>query len=371
MTLPPGVRRHGTGYQAYVRIHGQLYTQHFPAGTGLDEMLSWRQHRKAKAVLGMEDQQVGAFASDCRRYLQAVQGMPTYQDRAYRIDQWRIALGGAKDRHLITSAEIRRVLEHWKRGGLSHGSLNLRRTALLHLWTVLDGKSAPNPVKDVPRYREIQIPLRLPTITQAEAAIAGIQKVGFTRGAKSRARLRVLLWTGWPPAQLMKLQPEDVDWQGQTAYLSGRQKGRGVRGRRLPLLPQALSALQEFDAAEAWGRFSVQSLRKRLHDGCQRARPQVKPFRVYDLRHLFLTTIALTAKDDRVVAELAMHADIRQTRRYTEQSVDPRLTEALARVAGATFAGPSRPVEAPQGQNRRSPESCASAGKPARKVGGR
>lgn len=211
-------------------------------------------------------------------------------------------------------------------GGKKAGTLNLRRTALMHLYTVLDGKSARNPVRDVPPYREIPPPLALPTIAQVKRVLAKMPK-----HSKGRYRLQVLLWTGWPPAQLMKVTAADVDWRRKIARLPARHKGKGVAARWLPLLPQAVTALRAFAKHDCWGTFSTHSLRHRLHDACKRAK--VPAFRTYDLRHLFLTTVALHAKDDRVVAELAQHSDIRQTRRYTEQSVSPRLVEALNRVA--------------------------------------
>jgi len=75
-----------------------------------------------------------------------------------------------------------------------------------------------------------------------------------------------------------------------------------------------------------------------LRLACQRAKVPV--FTPYALRHLFLTTVALATKDDRVVAELAQHADIRMTRRYTQASVDPRLTAGLKLVERALKTRP-------------------------------
>lgn len=327
-----GIRATPHGWQVYLHVKGEFRSKHFPKDTPVQKLRDWRKEQQARATLNLkpEPQEADTFGADCEAYLAAVRGMTTYTDRKYRIEQWRDALGRKRRRSEITSVEIRQQLEKWKAAKLSHGSLNLRRTALFHLFTVLDGKSAKNPVKDVPPYREIPPPLRLPTPKDALAAIEAVEKhKGKSR--KTRARLLVLLWTGWPAAQLKKLKPGDIDWPGARALVHGRQKGRGTRPKWLPLLPQAVAALKEMKKARAWGEFSNSSLHSRLHQGCKNAK--VEAFRVYDLRHLFGTMVAAVVKDDRVVAELLMHADIRMTRRYTEQSVNPRLLEGLALVA--------------------------------------
>lgn len=91
---------------------------------------------------------------------------------------------------------------------------------------------------------------------------------------------------------------------------------RGLKASRMEALAEFLKA---------------PTMHSALHRACKVVR--VPAFRPYDLRHLFLTTVALATKDDRVVAELGMHADIRQTRRYTMASVNPRLIDGLKAVA--------------------------------------
>jgi integrase len=328
---------------AYIRIAGKLRHKRYPLDTSLLVVRQWREQQRAKAILGLPEDTSDAktLAEDCATYLEAVAGMPTIADRTYQIQAWRDALGPTRRRASVTSVEIRQQLESWRvdgkqptkrnahPGGLSPASLNLRRTALMHLWAVLDGRSAINPVKDVPRFREVTPPLRLPSIAEAERAIAAVGHP--KKKSQSRARLSVLLWTGWPAAKLTRVTPRHVDLNQARAFVKGRRKGEGTRDRWLPLLPQAVKALKELKRVKAWGAFSNSSLHSALQRGCVKAK--VTPFRTYDLRHVFLSEVALATKDDRVVAELAMHADIRMTRRYTESTVDPRLTAGLALVS--------------------------------------
>ncbi len=372
-----GIRRTVSGWQVYARVRGEWRSRHYPADTPLATLRLRREELRARGVLHIDEPASDGptFTEDCETYLAAVRGMPTYRDREYRIHQWRDAFGGDRARASITSVEIRQQLEAWRTREtkpLSHGSLNTRRTALMHLWTVLDGRSAPNPVRDVPRYREEAQPLRLPSIEQAERAIAAVPGKG--RKGKTRARLRVLLWTGWPAAQLMRLQPEDVHWAAGTATVRARRKGKGTRARTLPLLPQAIAALRELQTIGGWGPFSTSSMHSALARACRLAR--VPTFHPYALRHLFLTRAALASRDDRVVAELGMHADVRQARRYTEQSVDPRVADGLTTLATfATSPRGTRDLRAFSGGSRRpkaKPAKAAISAKSlSKKVGGR
>ena len=329
--IAKGIRRTPSGFQVYTKKGGTFRQRCFPKDTALAVLKTEYANLDAIATLAKSGRKVedapmdgDHLAADVSHYEHAIAGMTTVKDRVYRIRQWRDAFGGETRRQDITPLKIRQQLERWRKDGKSAGTLNLYRTALMHFFTVTDPE-APNPVKRVPRYRETPKPLHLPTIAQATRAISKLSPHG-----KSRARLLVLLWTGWPPSQLMRLTKFDLHLKKQMVRVPAREKGAGVPGSWKPILPQAVTALRAFDKLDAYGEFSTHSLRHRLHEACKKAK--VKPFRVYDLRHLFLTTVAIITKDDRLVAELAQHSDLRQTRRYTEQSVDARLLAGMKRV---------------------------------------
>jgi integrase len=335
MAEHPGIRKTPTSWQVFAKVHGEFRSKRFPLDTSISDLKRERDRLKTQAYYGISiEADVGeGFAKDATAYLGLVKGMASYEDRAYEINAWAKAFG-SRPRWGIKGRDIRTVLERWRLTGkvdgtgLSLASLNRRRTSLMHLWTVLDGKSAANPVKDVPAYREVRPMLTLPSLEEAEAAIA---KVGARdKISKSRARLQALLWTGWPPAQLMQVRQADLNLTDGVALVRGRRKGTGTRDRRLPLLPQAVEALGAFVKAEAFGPFSTSALHSSLHTACDNA--EVPRFRVYDLRHLFATTVAAATQDDRVVAELLLHSGVGQTARYTEQSVSERLRQGLDRV---------------------------------------
>ena len=215
----------------------------------------------------------------------------------------------------------------------------------------------------MPPYREQERVWRLPSLEDAARAIAAVTHGRWPKkdGTKTQARLRVLLYTGWPSAILKQVRREDVNLKTGTARLHGRRKGRGTPPRTVPLSGAAVAALRTFDATQAYGPFSGSSLHSALHRGCQRAK--VTPFRVYDLRHLFITTVVAGSSDERGASELALHADPRQTRRYSRQAASERAKAALEAAFPTlptlpTPDGDSRPLQVPTQRRRRAKRSA-------------
>lgn len=360
---PKGIRRTKEGtWQVFAKRAGQFRSKTFKADTDLIVL-----KRERDKLIGRileppttTDEPAGTttFAEDAAAYLQLVTGMPSYDDRVYDIGQWTLAFGPRR-RSSITSRDMRAALEQWRvdgradgTGGLSNASLNRRRTALMALYTTLDGKAAANPVKDVPKYDESasqRIRARDPKLLYRLIARVAKRKWKSRRPAnqgtphkpsKTRARLRLMLWTGWPPKQIMKLTADDIDWKDETAWIGPRRKGQGAKGRRLPLFPGAVVALKAFAAANAWGEFSTSGMHKALQravgeENAWRARhkkPPIAPVNPYVLRHAFGTELAKRTTDERVIQEMMLHSTPQQTRRYTEAATSTRLLEARAAI---------------------------------------
>lgn len=337
-----GIRTTPHGFQAYIRVKGELHTKRFTRDTDPLTMDLWRQKTRLRYLGALPELVIAdgaTFAEDAKRYLLSVEAMPSYADRQLHIKYW-IGVFGHLPRTQITSVQIRTQLAALRRK-YSASTVNHYRTALMHLWTVLDGRSSPNPVKDVPRFREDS--QERPPHALSPLALRAL--FGAMQPSASKARLQLIAWTGWPHAQIRQLEKSDIDWPQRLVFVRGRQKGRGVKGRWLPLTPRGWAALRIFRRWKAWGWFSPSALRQFMRRAAERIvedEDQPAPIRKaledvtpYDLRHSFLTLIALTTRDDRVVAALGMHADRRQSDRYTRAATDPRVATALSEVANA------------------------------------
>lgn len=370
---PPGIRRHGAGWQVRVSVAGVgRSTKQFALEESFDRMVEWQEDERyaLRKETRTRDPFVGAkrgtFADDARRYLDAVAALSTIEERRRDIALW-VAEFGPRRRASITAAEIRAVRDRWLTVGpkmvyrkptrdlpglwearplpLSGSTVNHRLRALSNLWTVLDGRRAPNPVRDVPEADETpELPRDLPydLIQRILDALPdrgrGLRHQKRATVSLTKLRLRVMAWTGLAHKQLTALKREHVDLEAGT-LLTWRKKGKGVEPERLPLLPEAVEALRAFFAAGAEGPFHASSMRQSF----LRAVAKVEPLpgvRPYDLRHSFGARVYRVTGNLQVVAELLRQTDLRTTRRYALAAVNPVLTAALAHWRDTPHAGP-------------------------------
>jgi integrase len=339
-----GIRRKGTGWQAAVARGPTLprVYRYFPLQTDPREMQAWRADVRADLHVTRKQRATrGMFSADARRYLTAVKAMPTYADREREIHLW-IAEFGDRARTDITALEIRAVRDRWltaprsakDKRPVSPATVNKRLRALSNLYTTLDHRTAENPVRDVPEAQEAPTRIRALPYETIRAILDAMPNRGRpvagekrTTVSESKLRLTVMAYTGWPPGVLAQLTAADVDLERGFAHLPARRKGKGHPAVTVPLLPEAVTALQAFADANLWGAFDARAVNrswKRAAKACK-----VTGVTAYALRHSFLTAIGQASRDERAVQALAQHGDIRTTRRYTEGSVATRLDDAL------------------------------------------
>jgi hypothetical protein len=146
-----GLRPHGKGYQTYCRVHGAFRSASWPKDTPIAEMTAWLKLQRGEQS-GPHRHAHQSFAKDADTYLAKVKALPTYRQRVTHLTLWAAVFAG-KRRRAITSADIRGQRDRWFLEGLAPHTVNLRLRALSNLWTVLDGRRAPNPVREVPKRR--------------------------------------------------------------------------------------------------------------------------------------------------------------------------------------------------------------------------
>src|SRR3990167_6826557 len=232
-----------TGFRAWVRVTSardgfdELATKRFPPATTTAAIRAWRDEERHRLRGALEEQRrtragtagmasAGFHYDAVYAYLPAVQAMPTYAQRVKDIMVWVDAFGD-RDRHAIKSHEIRTLRDRWLTVGpkrtwqtvngkgqfvdvaepLSASRVNQRLRALRNLWTVLDGKHAPNPVRDdVPEAVQPQSTPRaldyadirriLDAMPDRGPGIKGEARATFSL---AKVRTRVLAWTGISP----------------------------------------------------------------------------------------------------------------------------------------------------------------------------
>jgi integrase len=353
MSAIPGIQKDRNGFRAFVRVpvrndpqrRSKLISKRFPPTAGLREMKAWREEQRVRSrARSTPAPTAGTFAADVDRYLRQVAAMPTFTWRRRDLYAWREYYGDLP-RAAMTTEIIRAQLQTWRTVGpvhrynprtkqlrrlarpLSAAACNHRRTALLHLWTVLDGKDAPNPVRAVPPFQEPPPAPRARDLDFLEAAIARL------RNPQQRARARVLLWTGIRGvSELGKMRPEHVDLKASECHVPTGKGGK--RFRFVPLNQQGRDAWATFIEAGAWGTYDKDALRKSIARACRRELEArgLPPahVRTYDLRHSIATAYLRAGADIADVQDLLGHTTARMTRRYAPQQRAKLLAAAKA-----------------------------------------
>jgi integrase len=370
--VAPGIYQDAHGFSVVARVGSgerQLSTPEirYPPDTPLPTMVA-RWHREkmrlTDEITKAGDGQVsrGTLAADVRTYLETATLTP--QRKTERADQlkWWCESFGSRRRAELQSPDLRRALNglsHKGRDGktpMAASTVNKYRFALSHVYTVLDGKQAANPLRDVPKYTEPDAEARDVSYEIIERIIDEIRDRGATLEALSltKARVRVFAYAPVTPAQLRRMKRSDIDWHATPPEMitPGRKKGRGTKPQRKQLTPLGLAAFQAFDAADGWEKpFARSSLhrtftaaRNRAVAALRKERPDLdlgraETMRPYDLRHSFATVASRAINNEAVVAALLDHADLRTTRRYTQGALQDHL-RAAGPALEAAFAAP-------------------------------
>ena len=329
-----GRRRLPNGrWRVYGRVHGQYFSKSFAYETAVSVMKTWRHDERTKIrarQLGVDADlpPSGSLAADVATYLELQAEMPTIDQRTYDLQCWVTALGAERPRRGVTARECAWILNGWKASGLTPATCNRRRTALMHLWHRLDGKSAGNPLRDVPRFREPDaLPRGRPYVLLAQI-FAGMAP------SKSRARLKTIAYCGLAHSELKRVDPVQ-DWNRTigTLTVKGRQKGHGAPTRVIKLTAWGTVALRELRRQAAWGAFSNSTLSRRWRAALARLRkeiPDLPAIRVYDLRHSLATEIYRLTRDLKTVKEYLGHASLKTSERYMHAVVTAGVTRAAA-----------------------------------------
>ena len=329
MRLPRGITKTPKGWRITVRHRGALYQKRFPPSKSLEDVETALRTARARHRAGRSTA-TGTLAADVTRYLESYyKAAPGLEERTRHLTLWRAALGDDTARDAITREDVSRVLHSWRAAGLSADTCNKRRAALLAFYNTIGGPGSPNPVRGVPRFRTAPpLPrgLPFPLITRA---LKRLPK------CKTRARLKLMAYTGARPTQIRRLTADDWDDKRHTLILHATEKGAGTRPHSVPLSKDAQAALREFEDTDAWGTFASSPM-GRMWKAAAIAVGLPADTRVYDLRHSFGTAIYRASGDAHAAATILGHRSRQTIDRYIKGAVNDRVVKAVKQFERAT-----------------------------------
>jgi len=368
--IAPGICRENQQLIAEVRFGSSRdgtqvrRRQAFPLGTPVNVMIAWQHGAKRDLLTARPTAAKGSLAADIPVYLRTLPEGKYRTESAWVLHHWSVSPLGPRARAAIVRLDLLAQISRWLEAGVAVASVNKRLSRLRKLYHALDGLETPAPTDAIKFLREPEqeprdIPVRIVRLILDSLPGHGRAERGERRPAVgvTKIRLRVMAWTGIPPATLRRIRPRDLDLTSARIYLRPRRKGKGADGAWVALLPPAVDALQDFAAAGLFGKpYSNSSTGKSWRVGIARAAtaaaryaqesgdpswvteleclpPRCKP---YDLRHSFGSEMYRRTGDIRAVSELLQHATLEMTKRYTRGAVSERVTDAV-RQASATY----------------------------------
>lgn len=371
--VAPNIYRTKYGWRVYIRRAGKLKPIRFPASKTIEWLILFRdqvqlESRRLKLEAGAARPKraprvTTTFAADADAYLAlpAVAAMPSIKARRVEIARW-VKVFGDRTRDTITSREIDAHLQAWRAEGLAGSTVNKLRTALMSMWTRLDGRSARNPVRDTGVFEEASIEPRgqpyslltriLDAVDPKRSRGVKGKKGSAGLGSLSRARLELLAWTGMDPSQIKRMVPGEHFSVREGWYISPRRE-KGSRRRRMPLptikKPMNAEAKKAFRDAQrlgAFGPFDTHSLRKVWFRALRRVERQIREredpefvmphIRLKDLRHSFGTELYRRTKNLDLVGEMLDHTNRATTKRYAVGAVSDVLRGFMIEFSRST-----------------------------------
>lgn len=346
------------GVSGIVWFRGHREELRFPSNTPIPEIRRTLQTRLDQLEAQAGDVPTkGTLGDVVRRYLETVAAGSRKDQREDLLLPWVEALGSKPFMYLQRS-EMTAVTTKWRDDGLSASRANKRISALRVAWRALAPDAATaHAIERVTRYGEPAAQARGVSMELVDQIIDAVPR------SASKARLRVLAWTGQPPALVMKIRPQDVRWKTTPPelYVSPRRKGTGTADAWLPLVPPAVTALRAFFDAKATGVFQTSAIARTLKRAIARVQSKAMKagrrddaarldgFRLYDLRHSFASWFAGHTKDQWALAEYLRHTRIDTTARYIRAASSVRTAQAISILTGVLQnASPKK-----GGENRR------------------
>lgn len=382
--IATGIRRHGAGLQAYIRVNGELRTQTFALDHPRESIADWLRRQ----ALQRRHVRTGTLAADVPRYLATLADPRRRVTDAGRLAHWLRTPLADMPRALITKADLKAQLARFvtepqprarkrKTGPLpdpqplSIETANKCLTVLRALYRELNTHDDdPNPAALVAKLRPDTHAPRALAYATVEAILALMPDRGEAKRGKgnrstiNKAKLRcaLLAYTGWPHTQIARIDPlADIQWGPPLLVrLRPRRKGKGVAERWMPVTPKGEGALRAFVDGGAAGSFSRSSVRRAWQRACEVYRRQqhaenvgrilqgqpplpLLPANVtpYDLRHTFIAQTLRASGNLAGTQYLAMHSDPKQTLHYAQASIPGEAAKAIA--AGASAQGVATP----------------------------
>jgi len=354
---PTGFQRRGDKWRLVVRVGGKLRVS--PWGRQPPhELKAWRELQIGK--YGTRRRLAGSLRAEVERFLAKPEiAAQKYvgQIRAY-LELWIAALGEDTPRSSITTDAIEAVIQGWLKL-FAEPTVYHRRSALLQLFTVLDGAGAANPVKDTTCPKSwIPVDQSVPYATLRAIVDAmptwRYVKKGIRQLSAAKLACGVIIAVGLRAVDLLKVKPRHfrIGADGRREFLwPASEKGQGVPAKWTPLSVEGEAG---FDAYVAAGmpRFQPEAISHSFKRAARTIDGPDTPIHLYSMRHSVGADTYRAKGDLATVGRMLNHAPgSRATAQYAlgaNAAVDRDAVAAVSAARAAALVAASAEQQLPQ-----------------------
>lgn len=350
------IRRKGKGWQAYARVNGRLITKQFAIDHPVEKMRAWV---TAQKKFSTRRRSTGSLAADVDTFLAKpeIAAQPYVHQLARILALWVEALDGDRARATIERDEIEAVIQRWLKT-YAEPTVYHRRSALLSLYTVLDGAGAANPVNDTTCPRawiptDQSVPFAtLRAIVDAMPSVRYVKK-GITQPSAAKLACGVIIAVGLRAADLLKVKPRHfrVGEDGCAEFLwPASEKGQGVEAKWTALSPEGEAGFNDYRAA-GMPRFNPEAISHSFKRAARRIDGDDTPIHLYCMRHSVGKDLYRETRDLATVGRMLNHAPgSRATAQYAQGAnadVDRAAVAALSTARQVQPAARKLPKQLP------------------------
>jgi integrase len=339
------------GRRVFVRVNGTLKSKQFPPGTPTAVLVAWRDTQRNGRTRRRSP--IGGSCEDAvDRYLAlpAIAAQAYVHQKAHALDLWLAELGRDRPLASVTRDEIEVVLLRWLRT-LKPATVYHRRTALLSLFVTLhaDTPDAPNPVKGTTcpaSWTPTDQSVPIETLRAILAAMPNDRwvKRGIRQPSAAKLVATVLIETGVRGVDWSRVRRTDVHLAEGYVTMPATTKGKGAPSWRLTLTPEAVAAVQAFDAANLYGAFDPEAVSHSFKRAVRTVLGDDSPVHLYSGRHSVGADLYAATGDLATVGRLLGHRPgSRATAQYARGGNDTVDAAAVAKLSAGRARGNTPP----------------------------
>lgn len=251
----------------------------------------------------------------------------TYAYTLTKLHEWLLTIGG--DINDLTRHDVQTYMNHLSDSGMAASSITKTYAAISVFARFINRPKVMENIRKVEYRKQRNV---APKSLDRNAVHKLLRDVEHSANLRNSAIVHVLLHTGLRVSELCALDREDIDMSERKGGVTIRH-GKGNVSRTVPLSADTRHHVQKYLAMRDDHAAALFLSNERKRISVRAVQHMLKKYGIHPhtLRHTFCRDLVQNGVEISTVAELAGHADINVTRRYSKPSHED-LQKAIERA---------------------------------------